>query len=87
MYSFVSKITQIKLKYILDNTKVMFFPISLEYTLLGNEYFVQTMISHSRNTSVSLEGRIYIIKKENKPLEGSQTVQKNDPSKRLCSER
>ena len=64
----------------------MFFPISLEYTLLGNEYFVKTMIPHSRNTSVSLEKWIYIIRKENKPSEGSQTVQKDDLSRRLYLE-
>ena len=59
--------------------------MSYEYTLFGNEYFVEIMIRHLRNTSVSLEEWIYIIRKENKLLEGSQTAQKDDLSIRVTT--
>ena len=64
----------------------LFFPTSYKYTLFGNKYFVEIMILHSRKTSVSPEGWIYNIKKENKPSEGSLTTQKDNLSRRLCLE-
>ena len=86
MYAFVSKMTQIKLKYVLDNTKLIVLPYVSWIHTFWNEYFVKTMILHSRNKLESSEGWIYTIRKENKPSEGSRMIQKDELSWRLCSE-
>ena len=86
MYSFVSKIVQFKLEQILDNIKHIvpsYFP--LIYTS-WNKYFVVYMFSHLRNRLESSEGWIYHIRKENKPLDVTQTIDKDKPSRRLCLE-
>ena len=86
MYSFVNEIIQFELKQILDNTKHIVPSYFLLIYTSWNEYFVVYMFSHLRNILESSEGWIYHIRKENKTSEGTQTIQKDEPSRRLCLE-